>query len=87
MFDPKILDDIASKLGGALPQGMQALQEDFEKNVRATLQTALNKLDLVTREEFDVQSQVLSKTRAKLDALELRVAQLEQQMNNDTTQK
>ena len=50
---------------------------DVERNVKAVLGTAFTKLDLVTREEFDIQAQVLAKTRAKLEALELRVAELE----------
>ncbi|HEU4853382.1 MAG TPA: accessory factor UbiK family protein [Telluria sp.] len=51
--------------------------KDIEKNVKAMITQGFSKLDLVTREEFDIQAQVLSKTRAKLDALELRIAELE----------
>jgi ubiquinone biosynthesis accessory factor UbiK len=51
--------------------------KDIEKNVKAMLSQGFSKLDLVTREEFDVQAQVLAKTRAKLEALETRVAELE----------
>jgi hypothetical protein len=51
--------------------------KDIERNVKAMMTQGFSKLDLVTREEFDVQAQVLAKTRAKLEALELRVAELE----------
>lgn len=77
MFDPKALDDIASRLANAVPPGLNNLKEDMEKNFRAVLQSALGKLDLVTREEFEVQKGVLAKTRAKLEALELQVAEIE----------
>lgn len=81
MFDPKILDDIAERFSSALPSGVKELQEDLDKNVRSAVQTGLSKLDLVTREEFEVQSQVLAKTRAKLEALEKKVAELEEARN------
>jgi BMFP domain-containing protein YqiC len=55
--------------------------KDFEKNVKAIMSQGFAKLDLVTREEFDIQAQVLAKTRAKLEALETRVAELETQRN------
>ena len=78
MFDPKHLDDLTRRLTGSLPQGLQALQQDMERNMRAVLEAGLAKLDLVTREEFDVQSAVLARTRAKLEHLEAQVAELEQ---------
>jgi ubiquinone biosynthesis accessory factor UbiK len=77
MFDPKAIDDIASKLTAAIPPGLNNLKEDMEKNFRAILQGGLGKLDLVTREEFEVQKAVLAKTRSKLEALEKRVADIE----------
>lgn len=80
MFDPKVIDDVARRLAELLPPGIKELQADVEKNFRATLHTAFSKLDLVTREEFDVQSQVLARTRAKLEALEKRVSEMEQKM-------
>lgn len=55
--------------------------KDIEKNVKAMMSQGFAKLDLVTREEFDIQAQVLAKTRAKLDALEERVAELEARLN------
>lgn len=77
MFDPKAIDDIASRLAGAIPPGLNNLKEDLEKNFHAILQGALGKLDLVTREEFEVQKLVLAKTRSKLEDLEKRVTELE----------
>jgi BMFP domain-containing protein YqiC len=82
MFDPKAIDDIANRLTGAIPPGLNNLKEDLEKNFHAILQSALGKLDLVTREEFEVQKLVLAKTRAKLEDLEKRVAALEQPASN-----
>jgi len=82
MFDPKSLDDIANRLAGAIPPGLNALKDDLEKSFQAILQGALGKLDLVTREEFEVQKLVLAKTRSKLEDLEKRVAEMEQQLLN-----
>ncbi|MCS0585491.1 accessory factor UbiK family protein [Massilia pinisoli] len=58
--------------------------KDIERNVKAMMTQGFSKLDLVTREEFDVQAQVLAKTRAKLEALELRVAELEAKLAAET---
>jgi ubiquinone biosynthesis accessory factor UbiK len=80
MLDPKHLDDLAQRLAGSLPKGLQALQSDINRNLRAGVEAGLARLDLVTREEFDVQTAVLRRTREKLAALEARVAQLERQM-------
>lgn len=80
MFDTKVIDDIASRLTGAVPPGLNTLKEDLEKNIHAILQSVLGKLDLVTREEFEVQKMVLAKTRSKLEDLEKRVAEIEQQL-------
>lgn len=77
MAKTNFIDDLAERLGAALPQGAQDLRRDIEKNMRAVLQNSFNRLELVTREEFEVQAQVLARTRAKLEALEARVAALE----------
>jgi hypothetical protein len=61
-----------------MPKGIQMLQEDINRNLRASLEAGLARLDLVTREEFDVQSAVLARSREKLAALEARIAELEQ---------
>ncbi len=82
MIDPKAIDDIANRLAGALPPGLSNFKEELEKNFHAILQSVLGKLDLVTREEFEVQKLVLAKTRAKLEDLEKRVAEMESKLPN-----
>lgn len=79
MFDPKQLDDLTRRVMNIIPTGLKDMQQDVEKNIRAALQSSFAKMELVTREEFDVQAAVLARTRAKLEALEKQVAQLEQQ--------
>lgn len=76
-FDPRLIDDLARRLAGALPENVSALRRDLEQNFKGVLQAQLARLDLVTREEFDVQSAVLRRTREKLEALEQRLAGLE----------
>lgn len=70
-------NDLQAKIGQAIESSPA---KDIERNVKAMLTQGFSRLDLVTREEFDIQSQVLAKTRAKLDALEARVAELEAQL-------
>ncbi|MFT4726434.1 MAG: BMFP domain-containing protein YqiC [Granulosicoccus sp.] len=77
MIDARVFDDISNTLVKLLPPGVSEMKDDFEHNAKATLQSALGKLDLVTREEFDVQSEVLINTRKQLKLLEERVQQLE----------
>ena len=77
MLDPKLIDDIARRLGGAMPAAAKAVQDDLEKNLRAATQSVFAKLDLVTREEFDVQRKVLARTRQRIEQLEKQVAALE----------
>ncbi|MEW6562250.1 MAG: accessory factor UbiK family protein [Pseudomonadota bacterium] len=74
MFNPKFLDDISAKLSEAVANSPA---KDVEKNARALLAQGFAKLDLVTREEFDVQAQLLARTQQKLADLEARVAVLE----------
>ena len=74
MIDPKILEDFGAKMSALLANSPA---KDIEKNTRALLGGLFAKLDLVTREEFDVQAQVLARTRDKLKALEERVEALE----------
>ncbi|HHZ70088.1 MAG TPA: accessory factor UbiK family protein, partial [Methylococcaceae bacterium] len=75
--------EIASRLADSMPPGLDAIRTDLEKNIRATLQGVLNKMDLVTREEFEVQKAVLAKTRLKLEALEQQLQALEEQMTQE----
>jgi len=71
------IDDIARRLMENLPPALRATQRDLETNFRAVLRASLGKLDLVTRDEFDTQSRVLERTRARLEALEVRVKAME----------
>jgi len=77
MIDPKLLDDLANRLHASLPTGLRTLQSDLDQSLHLAIQSALAKLDLVTREEFDVQAKVLARTRQKLEQLTQRVAALE----------
>lgn len=77
MIDPKVFDDLAKRFVDAVPPGLRQFQAEMEKNLHAALQAAFSKLELVTREEFDVQQAVLARTRAKLEELERQVAELE----------
>lgn len=77
MFDPGQLDDLAKRLAGVLPEGLKQVREDLEKNFRAILQSAFSQMNLVSREEFEVQAALLKRTREKLDALEKQVRELE----------
>ena len=78
-FDPRLIDDLARRLAGSVPESVLALRRDLEQNFKGVLQSQLAQLDLVTREEFDVQATVLKRTREKLAALEGRLADLEKQ--------
>ncbi len=75
MLDPKIFEDLNNRLGALIAASPAA---DLEKNARALLASFFGKLDLVSREEFDIQTQVLLRTREKLKALETRLDELEQ---------
>jgi BMFP domain-containing protein YqiC len=77
-FDPRSLDELARKLAEAVSPGLSALKDDLEQNFKAVLQSGLTKLDLVTRQEFDIQSAVLRRSRERLEELEKRLAALEQ---------
>ena len=71
------IENIASRLAEVVPEGLKSMREDLEQNFRGVLRASLGKLDLVTREEFEVQESVLARTREKLEALEKKVAELE----------
>jgi hypothetical protein len=77
MIDPKMLDDLAQRLSRAVPAGVLSLKTDLEENFRSILQSGLVRLDLVPRQEFDVQVAVLKRTREMLEKLEARVTALE----------
>lgn len=82
MIDKKVLDDLAKRVSENVPNSLKFFQEDLEKNLRSALEAGLSHLNLVTREEFDLQSALLIRTREKLEQLEKTVAGLES--NSDT---
>ncbi len=76
-FNSTALDDLARRLADSVPESVRNLGRDLEGNFKAVLQAQLAKLDLVTRQDFDVQSAILERTRAKLSELEARLSELE----------
>jgi hypothetical protein len=77
MIEIKRIEEVADRVAQLLPAGADRLHADVKRNVRGFLDGALARMELVTREEFDVQQAVLARTRAKLTELERRVAELE----------
>ncbi len=77
-FNGPKLDELARKLADSVPGNIKSMGEDMERNFKSLLQSTLARMDLVTREEFDVQLAVLGRTREKLEALEARLAALEE---------
>ena len=77
MLNAKKIEEIAKQVTDSIPPGLKNLANDFEDKTKSVLQRKLSQLDVVTREEFDVQTQVLIKTRSKIAELELRLAELE----------
>ncbi|MGH8530711.1 MAG: accessory factor UbiK family protein [Nevskiales bacterium] len=73
----QLVEDLAARLGQLIPPGLKDLRAELERNFRALLQSQLSRLELVGREEFEVQQEVLKRTRAKLDKLEKQLAVLE----------
>lgn len=76
-MDSRPIEELARKLAESVPPGVRAMQADLERNFRALLESGLARMNLVTREDFDVQQRVLERTREKLAALESRLAALE----------
>lgn len=76
MFDPKQFDDLAKKLFSTLPTSLQNLEKDIQHKFKEVLQATFAKMDLVTRDEFDVQAKVLARTREKLEHLQKQVDDL-----------
>ena len=73
------IESLASKLADSIPAGISNMRDELEKNFRNVLRGGLSRLDLVTREEFEVQRAVLARTREKLEALEAKLAELEKE--------
>jgi len=77
MIDLRHIDDLAQRLAGLVPSGLRESGAELQENFKAVLQSGLSRFDLVTREEFDIQRAVLLRTRETLDALQVKVAELE----------
>ncbi len=75
------IDDVVDKIKKLLPEDMLHVREEITRNIKATLSASLKDMDLVTREEFDVQARLLAKTRARLEELEAILQRLEQQQD------
>jgi BMFP domain-containing protein YqiC len=73
------IENLAKTLAESVPESLRSIREDLESNFRSVLRTSLGKLDLVTREEFEVQQAVLARTREKLEALQATIEELEKQ--------
>ncbi len=71
------IENLAKKLAESMPEGLRSMREDLENNFRSVLRASLSKLDLVTRDEFEVQEAVLARTREKLEVLEAKLEALE----------
>lgn len=83
MIDPKTLDALVARIAEGLPAGFGRVHEDLRNNLHAAVSAALTRMDLVSRDEFDVQSAVLARTREKLTALEAKVGELERTLDAD----
>ncbi|MEQ1440148.1 accessory factor UbiK family protein [Fontimonas sp. SYSU GA230001] len=79
-MDTRQLEDLAAKLSRLLPPGLNGLRRELEDNFRAVLRANLEKWDLVSRERFDTQAELLARTQARLAAMERRLAELEQKL-------
>ncbi len=82
MIDTKKLEEIAKQVSNSLPSGVKQFAEDIEDKTKSVMQQQLSKLDLVTREEFDIQTRVLMRTREKLADLEQKMTELEEKLQN-----
>ena len=76
MIKAEFVEELASKLDQLIPEDVKTMRQDLHKNIKAILTAGLQKADLVTREEFEVQKAVLAKTRARLETLEKKLQQL-----------
>ncbi|MBZ9613115.1 ubiquinone biosynthesis accessory factor UbiK [Rheinheimera maricola] len=85
MIDPKKIEDIAKQIGNAIPPQVRQFADDVEAKVKQVLQSKLADLDFVSREEFDVQRQVLLRTREKLEKMEQQLAALMAEKTQDMT--
>ncbi|WP_409310520.1 ubiquinone biosynthesis accessory factor UbiK [Pectobacterium sp. B1J-3] len=87
MIDPKKIEQIARQVHESMPKGIRELGDDMEKKIRQVLQAQFTRLDLVNREEFDIQTQVLLRTREKIAQLEQRLGELEDKLSATAEKK
>lgn len=80
MIDPQQLEELAKRLGAVIPPSLRGMKRELEDNFRAVLRANLEKWDLVSRERFDIQAELLARTQARLSALEQRLAALEHKL-------
>jgi len=83
MIDSQQLDDLAKRLAGLMPESMSRFQQDIEKNLKAGLKGVLQKMDLITREEYDVQAALLARAQKRLAELEQRIQAMEEKADSD----
>lgn len=84
MFEPKQFDALAKNLFASLPASLQNIEKEIQQKFKEILQATFTRMDLITREEFDVQSKVLARTREKLEQLQLQVDDIVQQRDTDS---
>jgi len=82
MLNPSQLESVAKKIADILPEGFGEMPQGMQSQLKSVLSNTFDKMDLVSREEFDIQAGVLAKTRAKLEQLEKQVSELEQHLNS-----
>jgi len=82
MFNPQKLEEIAKQVSDAMPEGVKSFGNEIDRKIKQVLQAQLGKLDMVSREEFDVQTHVLLRTREKLNAMEEKFTQLEKKLDD-----
>jgi BMFP domain-containing protein YqiC len=85
MFKPEKFDEVVQQFTRLLPEDMQQAKTDIQKNMKAALSASLARMDLVTREEFDVQTALLARTRALLEEMESKLSRLEAELEKKKT--
>lgn len=83
MIKPQVVEDVVEKISALIPQDIKTIRDEFHNNAKAVLVAGLKKMDLVTREEFDVQKAVLAKTREKLKMLEVELKNIQSTKASD----
>jgi len=87
MLNPQKLEEIAKQVSDAMPEGVKSFGNEIDRKIKQVLQAQLGKLDMVSREEFDVQTQVLLRTREKFNAIEEKFAELEKKLDASSEDK